>query len=91
MDFYTMQDMQATPKSLWESLTVDGGVVITSNGKPAALMLDISDGSLEETLRAVRQTKAMTAFNAMRKGAETSGFMTDAAIEAEIAAARSGE
>ena len=91
MDFYTVRDMRTTPKSLWDSLTADGEVVITTNGKPTTLMLDISDGSLEETLKAVRQAKAMIAFNTMRERAAVNGFMTDAEIEAEIAAARSGE
>ena len=91
MDFYTVQDMRTTPKSLWDSLAADGSVVITNNGKPTALMLDISDGSLEETLKAVRQAKAMIAFNAMRERVAMNGFMTDAEIETEINAARSGK
>ena len=91
MDFYTVRDMRTTPKSLWDSLAADGSVVITNNGKPTALMLDISDGSLEETLTAVRQAKAMIAFNTMRERAAINGFVTDAEIEAEINAARSGK
>ncbi len=91
MDFYTVRDMRTTPKAIWGSLTADGSVVITNNGKPASLMLDISDGSLEETLKAVRQAKAMIAFNAMRERAAESGFLTEDEIEAEIAAARSEE
>ena len=91
MDFYTVQDMRTTPKSLWDSLAADGSVGITNNGKPTALMLDISDGSLEETLKAVRQAKAMIAFNAMRERVAMNGFMTDAEIETEINAARSGK
>ena len=91
MDFYTVRDMRTTPKSLWDSLTEDGSVVITNNGKPPTLMLDISDGSLEETLKAVRQAKAMIAFNTMRERAAINGFMSDDEIEAEIAAARSEE
>lgn len=91
MDFYTVRDVRTTPKSLWDSLTADGSVVITSNGKPTTLMLDISDGSLEETLKAVRQAKAMIAFNAMRERASINGFLSDEEIEAEIAAARSTE
>ena len=91
MDFYTVQDMRTTPKSLWDSLAADGSVVITNNGKPTALMLDISDGSLEETLKAVRQAKAMIAFNAMRERVAMNGFMTDAEIETEINAGRSGK
>lgn len=91
MDFYTVRDMRTTPKSLWDSLTADGSVVITNNGKPTTLMLDISDGSLEETLKAVRQAKAMIAFNAMRERATVNGLMTDAEIETEITVARAGE
>mgnify|MGYP002510892200 CR=1 FL=1 len=91
MDFYTVRDMRTTPKSLWDSLTADGSVVITNNGKPTTLMLDISDGSLEETLKAVRQAKVMIAFNAMQERAAVNGLMTDAEIETEITAARAGE
>lgn len=57
MDFYTVRDLRTTPKSLWDSLTADGEVVITNNGRPTALMLDISDGTFEESLKAVRQAK----------------------------------
>lgn len=91
MDFYTVREVRTTPKSLWDSLSADGNAVITSNGKPTALMLDISDGSLEETLKAVRQAKAMIAFNTMRERAAVSGFLSDEEIEAEINAVRSGE
>ena len=91
MDFYTVRDIRTTPKTLWDSLTSDGSVVITNNGKPTALMLDISDGSLEDTVKAVKQAKAMIAFNTMRDRAAANGFMSDAEIEAEIAAARSEE
>ena len=91
MDFYTVRDMRTTPKLLWASLAADGGVVITNNGKPTALMLDISDGSLEETLKAVRQVKAMGTFNIMRERAAMNGFPSDAEIEAEIVTARTWE
>jgi hypothetical protein len=76
------------PKSIWSSLSNKGEVVITNNGKPTALMLDISDDNFEETLKAVRQAKAMIAFNSMRAKAAKQGFMTEKEIEAEIAAYR---
>lgn len=91
MNFYSVRDLRTTPKSVWENLSADGEVVITNNGKPTALMLDITDGSFEETLRAVRQARAMIAFNSMRSKAAKSGFMTDDEIDAEINAARKGE
>lgn len=91
MEFFTVRDFRATPKSIWENLSANGEVVITNNGKPTALLLDITDGNLEETLKAVRQAKAMIAFNSMRVKAAESGFMDEGQIEAEIAAARRGE
>jgi hypothetical protein len=51
-------------------------------------MLDVSDGNFEVTLRAVRQAKAMLAFNAMRTRAAQRGFLSDEEINAEIAACR---
>ncbi len=91
MNFYTVRDLRTTPKAIWKNLTNDGEVVITNNGKPTAIMIDISDGNFEETLKAVRQAKAMIAFNMMRKKAADRGFMSDEEIEAEINAARSEE
>lgn len=91
MNFYTVRDLRTTPKALWDQLSADGEVVITNNGKPSALILDIADGSLEETLKAVRQAKAMIAFNAMRTRAASHGYLSDAEIEAEIASARHGD
>ena len=91
MNFYSVRDLRTTPKSVWENLSADGEVVITNNGKPTALMLDITDGSFEETLKAVRQARAMIAFNSMRAKAAERGYMSDEEIEAEIGAARRGE
>ncbi|WP_071427790.1 type II toxin-antitoxin system Phd/YefM family antitoxin [Merdimmobilis hominis] len=91
MNFYTVRDLRTTPKSLWETLSAEGEVVITNNGKPTALLVDIADGSFEETVKAIRQAKAMLAFNSMRSRAAAKGFLTDEEIEAEIAAARQEE
>ncbi len=53
-------------------------------------MIDISDGSFEETIKVIRQAKAMIAFNSMRQKKSINGYMTDEEIEAEISAARQG-
>lgn len=91
MNFYSVRDLRTTPKSIWENLSKDGEVIITNNGKPSAVLLDISDGSFEETIKAVRQSKAMLAFNSMRAKAAERGYMTEEEIEAEINAARNKE
>ena len=88
MDFYTVRDLRTTPKSVWNSLSGGGKVVITNNGKPSALMIDISGGDFEETLQAVNQARAMIAVNNMRRKAAEAGYMSDEEIQAEIDAAR---
>ena len=87
MNFYSVRDLRNDSKGMWENLKGNGEVIITNNGKPAALMLDISEDNFE----IIRQAKAMIAFNNMRSRAAANGFLSDEEIAAEIAAARKGE
>ena len=88
MNFYSIRDLRTETKSICDNIQSAGEAVITNNGKPTVLMLDISEDNFEEVLRAVRQARAMIAFNTMRKIAEDNGFMSEEEIEAEIQAAR---
>lgn len=88
MNFYSARDLRTIPKSIWNALADNGEVIITNNGKPSALMLNISEDNFESLISAVRQAKAAIAFNRMRARAERSGFMSDDEIEAEIQAFR---
>ena len=89
MDFLTVREFRASSGNIWRKLSQDGKIVITNNGKPTALLLDISNEDLEETLLTLRQVKAMQLFNRMRADAEQRGFLSNEEIEAEIKAARS--
>ena len=89
MEFLSVREFRASSRNIWQKLSRDGKMVITNNGKPTALLLDISDDDLEETLLTLRQVKAMRLFNSMRTNAEQRGFLSEKEIEAEIQAARS--
>ncbi|GHV47889.1 hypothetical protein AGMMS50268_26740 [Spirochaetia bacterium] len=88
MTFYTARDLRTKPKNIWENLSSGSELVITNNGKPTALMLSIGETNFDEVIKAVRQAKAMIAFNSMRGKAAKQGFMSDEEINAEIAAYR---
>ncbi len=88
MNFYSIRDLRTNTKSICENIRLNGEAIITNNGKPAVLMLNICEDDFELMLRAVRQAKAMIAFNSMRARAAEYGYMNDEEIEAEIAAAR---
>ena len=88
MKFYSVRDLRTDTRGMWETLTSGGEVVLTNNGKPSALVIDIPEGAFDEMVQAVRQAKAMIAFNSMRRKAAKAGFMTDEEIEAVIADVR---
>ena len=90
MQFYSVRDLNTTSKEVWQSLAENGEVIITNNGKPAAIMIDVDGADLEETLAAVRQASAMRTVNRMRLFSQRRGNMSlsDDDIQAEIDAAR---
>ena len=88
MEFLSVRDFRTSPKEVWGTLAREGEIVITNNGKPTAIMINVDGSSLEEKLATIRQAEAMRLFNNMRANAAGQGFMSDERIEAEIAAAR---
>ncbi len=88
MNFYSIRDLRTDSKSVWQDLSRGGEVVLTNNGKPSALMIDIPEGSFDEVVQAVRQARAMIALNNMRRRAAEAGFRTEEEIEALIDQAR---
>lgn len=89
MNFYSIRDLRSETKNICEKVRQSGEAVITNNGKPSVLMLDISEDNFDEVVRAIRQAKAMIAFNSMKAVAAANGYMTDSEIENEIKEARS--
>ena len=88
MQFVTVRDFRSASREVWDKLNRDGELVVTNNGKPTALLLNIGDGDLEELLMAVRQSRAMRAYNRLCVKATEVGFISEDEIEAEIRAAR---
>ena len=88
MDFLSVRELRASSRNIWYKLAQQGKMVITNNGKPSALLLDISNEDLEETLLILQQVRAMRLFNRMRADAQERGFLSEKEIEVEIQAAR---
>lgn len=88
MKFYSVRDLRTESKKMWTDLHSGQEVVLTNNGKPSALMIDIPEGSFDEVVQAVRQARAMIALNNMRRKASHDGFKSDEEIESLIDEAR---
>jgi prevent-host-death family protein len=88
MEFLTVRELTTSSRETWEKLAKDGEVVITSNGKPTAIMVSVSDYGFDETVRLIRQARAMRLLNRIWTEAEERGSLSEAEIEAELQAAR---
>jgi PHD/YefM family antitoxin component YafN of YafNO toxin-antitoxin module len=73
MEFVSVRDFRTSPKRIWSDLQRDGKLVITNNGKPAAVMIGVDGSNLEETLLSIRQSEAMRLVNKLRLQAVRSG------------------
>ena len=88
MNFYSIRDLRTESKNMWSDLKNGDEVILTNNGKPSAIMIDIPEGCFDETLQAIRQTKAMIALNNMRAKATKEGYKSLDEINSLIKEAR---
>ena len=90
MKFISVRDLRTSPAQIWKQLPNEQEMIITNNGRPIALLTPISDGTLEETIAAMRKARAINAVKQMQLAALKSGndSLTEAEIENEIREAR---
>ena len=90
MRFVSVRELRIQPGEVWKRLSEAGELVITSNGKPIALLSGITDATLEATLIALRRARAQVAVSRMRASAQARGQsrLKSSEIETEIAAVR---
>ena len=91
MKFLTIRELQSSTSPLNEMLSDDEKVVLTTNGKPAALMIKIDESSFEDILMDIRAAQSRRAIRQLQEQALQTGLnhMSLEDINAEIAAARS--
>ncbi len=89
MRFISVRDLNTKPKEIWSKIK-DEEVVITSNGKPIALLSGVTEETLEKTVRSIRRSRALIALEEMQKKSIELGLdkWTDSQIESEIRAVR---
>jgi len=90
MKFVSTRELRNRPGYV-RDLAQKDDLVLTTNGKPIAILLGIEEDDLEEMTRAIQQAKAQLAVSRLRKQAARQGTdRTSAAeIDAEIRAVRS--
>ena len=89
MRFISVRELNTKPKEIWSKIKEEE-VVITSNGKPIALLSGVTEETLEKTVRSIRRSRALIALEEMQKKSIELGLdkWTDSQIESEIKAVR---
>ena len=88
MKFVTVRDFRNSSRDIWEKVSNDEDVVVTNNGKPTAILVNVNENNLEEVLAGIRQARAMRAFNRLQEQAASANYMDDAEVESVIKAYR---
>jgi len=90
MNFVSFRELRTSTGKINDMLAGNGKIVVTSNGKPKAIMLQVSESDFEETLVIINQIKLARTINNIRSSARSNGAsaMTLTEIDAEIQASR---
>jgi antitoxin (DNA-binding transcriptional repressor) of toxin-antitoxin stability system len=90
MKFVSVREFRSNTASVRRDLETEREIVLTSNGKPFAIMTPVEPDSVEDETLAIRRARARLAVERIRDHARKSGIdkMTPARINAEIAAVR---
>ena len=85
MRFVSVRELRGKSAAIWKELAQEQEMVITSNGKPIALLAATSEELLEESLDTLRSARALAAVNAVQQTSTKPG--TDQLAAADIEAA----
>ena len=91
MKFLSVRDLKTKSSQVWKELAGQKEMIVTSNGRPIALLSSINENNLEQVLTAFRRARATNAvasiqYESTQKG--TDKISMDE-IDAEIGAIRS--
>ena len=90
MKILSVRDLRTRAAQVWKELPTEREMVITNNGRPVAILAAINEATLEESLSAFRQARAVEAVARLQRQSVERGTskMTQEKINAEIRAAR---
>jgi len=88
--FISVRDLRGRSAEIWRQLAEEQELVVTSNGKPIAIMTSTDEETFERSIHELRRVRALQAVSALQQGSVEKGRdrLSAREIDAEIAAAR---
>jgi len=90
MRFVSVRDLKGKSAQIWQKLPEEKEMVLTSNGRPIAVLSAINEENLEQVLSAFRRVRAIEAVAALQYESTVKGAsaLSKEEIEEEIKAVR---
>ena len=90
MKFVTVRDLRGKTSELWKELEQERELVVTSNGKPIAILSATDEESFEECLWTLRRSRAGDALGRLQRDAFERGLrdLSSEEIDSEIQQSR---
>ena len=90
MKFISVRDLRGKSAEVWKDLPTEREVVVTSNGRPIAILSAVTESNLEESISAIRQARAAEAVMSLQRRSveRATDEITMEEIGAEIKAVR---
>jgi antitoxin (DNA-binding transcriptional repressor) of toxin-antitoxin stability system len=90
MKFLSVRDLRGNSARVWRELPMEKEMIVTSNGRPVALLTAVNESNVEESLAAWRQARALQVITDIQTESARRGVskLTMADVDSEIAAAR---
>ena len=93
MKFVSIRDLRLKPGEVWKMTKVEKGLVITSNGRPIAILTGVNGETFEDELDVIQRARALKALDNLHKESvmKRTHFSSDKEIQAEFEAIRKGK
>jgi antitoxin (DNA-binding transcriptional repressor) of toxin-antitoxin stability system len=90
MKFISVRDLRGKSAEVWKNLPTERELIVTSNGRPIAILSAVNESNLEESLSAFRQARAVEAVMNLQHQSTVQGTdrITMEEIDAEIKTVR---
>jgi prevent-host-death family protein len=90
MKTVTIRDLRTRPRQVRETLKAEREAILTSNGRPVAVLVPVDASTVDDTLETLRRARGLEAIRAIRAASRARGLdrLSPGDIDAVIAHAR---
>lgn len=93
MKFVSVRDLRNKPGEVWKVAKQENDLVVTSNGRPVAIITGVDEDNFEEELDTIQRARALKALDTIQNDSIIKGTakISDEDIRSEIERVRKGK